>query len=134
MKDIITLAHEYGQRAAARNTLPDLALLVAEQAAAGDLDEDSAAEIYEAYYKSAHRVTSVHLGAPSMRVQISKLRTIIKASHHHKRTALRLFKLVLKEYNKGELNRLYECMVSIARLMHDGKAPSATLVERVLKK
>lgn len=122
MPTIYDKARDYGRFVhAGRNVLPELALDVARAAAAGELDVDDAALIYETYLKQARHVTKVNLGEPANRVQVSKLRQIIKLAAEHRRKAVDLIVRVQKvhaslERKDWRVPSLYSCLVSVARV------------------
>jgi hypothetical protein len=111
--------------------LPTLALRLAEEAKAGNVEADQANNLFERYYTAGGKL-KIDTHTSSFRVQASKLRTIIKAKDPV------LLKQVADIHGKSDGNRrsLYDAMVAASRwLVTRGTRPSArTLKEMVIKK
>lgn len=112
--------------------LPTLAHRVATAAAAGDIDEDSANEIFERYYTGGGKY-QVDKHTTSFRVQCSKLRQIIKAKDP---VLLREVTRVHNEVEPGGRKRsLYDTMVEASRfLVTRGTRPSARTIRQWVEK
>ncbi len=111
-------------------TMPNLAMMVAEAAKAGEVDEDSASEIYETYIKESTGLKPIRAN-PSFRTNCSKLRQIIRAK------SPTLLKRVAKihEANRGERIRpLYPAMVDVCRLAQSQtKSPTDAQILKIVR-
>lgn len=120
---------EFGK---ARNAtvLPQLAFTVAHAAKAGEIDEESANAIYEAYYTEGGRI-KVDVQSGTFRAQCSKLRQIIKARDPV------LLTEVTDAYREVTDNRvsLYDAMVAACRyLLAKGQRPGPRTIRQLIRK
>lgn len=123
--------------AAVRNVLATLAVKVCEAAVQGRIDEDDAGAIYEVYILHASGVSKVDHTLPSVRVQVSKLRQIIKLGVTCGRKGCELLSEVrathdkLTRYEVVKTKALYDCFIDAARLSVARQCkpiPKATLI------
>lgn len=113
--------------------LPKLAYLAAEAAERGEVDEDDAQDLYLTYYEHTQTAKrGVDPGEATVRVQVSKLRQIIKSADPE------LLDRVTKAHAeaRGARKSLYTSMVAAARLQAAARQrlSDRTLRELVLKK
>jgi len=117
MNTIMQKARVYGQQAIApAKLLPGLAVDAAKAVVAGEAEPADASAIYLAYYDAKIKRSAAQ--APvSQRVQVSKLRQIMKLAETFDHDAVKLLARVteLHSEHNGKRKQLYVCMVDAAR-------------------
>jgi hypothetical protein len=117
MGTILSQAKDFGiQQSQGRSVMAHLAVAVAKAAEAGEIDEDSATDIYSMYIRMAHRVSKLDTSETTVRVQISKLRQIIKMGMEFGAgPLLKVMRLHPELSKEGKVKWLYASMVDVAR-------------------
>jgi hypothetical protein len=119
-KGLIAEAKEYGRQVHnGRAVLPQFAMRVARAAYDGEIDETDAADVYEAYVKEAWGVDKIDLTETGPKVQVSKLRQIIKLCASKIGDPVRLLEDVLEIHAEAagthKTKTAYASMVEVAR-------------------
>lgn len=111
--------------------LPQLAMEVAEAAAAKEIDEDSADEVYGAYIQESTG-QKPNPALMTFRVNSSKLRQIIKSKSPR---LLQRVKKVHDSYRGKNIRPLYPAMVDACRLhLETGRMPTDHQLERIVSR
>ena len=121
----------FGQRQ--RHTLPQVAITIAERAKSGDVDTDDTMDLYLEYYCASAGVSKADATSPTVRVNASKLRQIIKAADP---ALLREVSRLYEEMrHKVATKPLYHAMVDACRYkLEAGKTPSEATLRKILRK
>lgn len=124
MRHLLAKARDSGRLyTASQRVMVDLALEVCQAAIRHEVEDEDAAEIYEAYLKGKNGVSHHDLRSLTTQVQISKLRQIIKLGNEDK-NAKALLERVIKVYTKkmetppsdaAYYLSLYSVMIAAAR-------------------
>ena len=142
MRHLLSKARESGRLyAAAQSIMVDLALEVVDHAIKHEIEDEDAAEIYEAYLRGKNGTGDPNLQSTTNQVQISKLRQIIKLGNECP-AAKQLLERVIKLYNQ-RLSRaesrpkvylsLYSVMIDAARFrLTKGRNPTDAQIMKMM--
>ena len=122
---------DFGKARQDLQIMPKLAYAVAQAAERGEVDETDATELYTTYYShTGQAARHVEPTAPTIRVQASKLRQIIKAAD----TGL-LDKVIEAHRQVIDRKPLYPAMVDAARLqVTSGKPLSDRRIKEIVRR
>lgn len=124
---VTELAKLQRARGAGMGILATLALELAEAAKSGEVNADDAMDLYLHYARTATGIKTLQASDPTIKVNASKLRQIIKARDPA------LLQRVIAMNNTVVGGRLYATMVNVCRLrLTTGRKPSDAQIKRLL--
>jgi hypothetical protein len=116
------------------HVLPKMAVLVATAAKNREVSPEDTLEIYTAYYKAASPLKTIDPYSAAVRVNVSKLRQIIKARDPE------LLRKVMVERDKlmlqgKDVKPLYHAMVDVCRAANNSpRALTLEMIDKVIRR